>query len=481
MNILYIGSGFVGACSAAVSADSGHQTLVYDVDKRKIELLSSGDRDTIQSCLFEEGLGDLIIRNHDKIRFTTDYNQVVDFLTDCDAVFMCLPTPEIGETGESDLSFYFSAAEKLSHSLLKRNNSDQKQYIVIVNKSTVPVDMVDKTQEIMEKAGVKNFGVVSNPEFLVEGKAIQGSLHPDRVVVGAWQEKDFQIMRQIYQRFVNAANIQYVEVNPKEAAAGKLLANFTLFNKLAICFDVIGRTCETFSDLSFENLRKILITDPRIGSWGLYDSLYAGGSCFIKDARSLAHQLQTAGQNATLVNETYLANRRQLELFLGRAEKEVLRPAQDKTKFDWTGKTVALLGLAFKQGTNDTRNSPSIDIVNFLLEKQVGEIRCYDPAAMEWFEKIFQEPKQIKYCKSEAECLSRRIPPLTPLRGGNSEPDVVIIATDWPQFRGVGDLLLKLKNRPLVMDGRRILQHQYDDLIKNGFIVIAVGSPLKKL
>ena len=360
MNILYIGSGFVGACSAAVSADSGHRTLVFDVDKRKIELLSSGDRDTIQSCLFEEGLGDLIIRSQDKIKFTTDYNQIIDFLDDCDAVFMCLPTPEIGETGESDLSFYFSAAEKLVQVLINRNGGRQEKYVVIVNKSTVPVDMVDKTQEIMERAGVKNFGVVSNPEFLVEGKAIQGSLHPDRVVVGARQEKDFQIMRQIYQRFVNAANIQYVEVNPREAAAGKLLANFTLFNKLAVCFDVIGRTCETFSDLSFENLRKILISDPRIGSWGLYDSLYAGGSCFIKDARSLAHQLQTAGQNATLVNETYLANKRQLELFLGRAEKGA--------GFDWAGKTVALLGLAFKQGTNDTRNSPSIDIVHFLLE-----------------------------------------------------------------------------------------------------------------
>lgn len=474
MNILYIGSGFVGACSAAVSADSGHQTLVFDVDKRKIELLSSGDRDTIQSCLFEEGLGDLIIRNHDKIKFTIDYNQVVDFLDDCDAVFMCLPTPEIGETGESDLSFYFGAAEKLAQNLLTRNNGVQKKYIVIVNKSTVPVDMVDKTQEMMEKAGVKNFGVVSNPEFLVEGKAILGSLHPDRVVIGAWQEKDFQVMRQIYQRFVNAANIQYVEVNPKEAAAGKLLANFTLFNKLAICFDVVGRTCETFSDLSFENLRKILISDPRIGSWGLYDSLYAGGSCFIKDARSLAHQLQTAGQNATLVNETYLANKRQLELFLGRAEREA--------KFDWTGKTVALLGLAFKQGTNDTRNSPAIDIVNFLLEKQVKEIRCYDPAAMEWFEKLFPASEQIKYCKSESECLLP--PPLTPPQAGgghDASVDIVIVATDWPQFRGIGDLLLKSDNRPLIMDGRRILQHQYNDLIKNGFTIIAVGSKFEKL
>ncbi|MEK9182963.1 MAG: UDP-glucose/GDP-mannose dehydrogenase family protein, partial [Patescibacteria group bacterium] len=121
MHLLYIGSGFVGACSAAVSADSGHDVFVFDVDARKIAALSSVDRDTIQSCLFEDGLGDLLIRNKERISFTTDYSRVEKFLSDCDAIFMCLPTPEIGETGESDLTFYFSAAEKLAMALAKRN------------------------------------------------------------------------------------------------------------------------------------------------------------------------------------------------------------------------------------------------------------------------------------------------------------------------------------------------------------------------
>ncbi len=454
MKVLYIGSGFVGSCSAVVSADSGHETLVYDIDQKKIEMLSSGDRDTIQSCLFEEGLGDLIIRNQERIQFTTDYNKVEVFLEDCGAVFMCLPTPEIGETGESDLHYYFEAAQKLSQSLVKRNNGRQENYVVIVNKSTVPVDMVDKTQEILDKAGVKNYGVVSNPEFLVEGKAIEGSLRPDRVVVGGWAEKDFEIMRQVYQRFYTSANVKYIEVNPKEAAAGKLLANFTLFNKLAVCFDVIGRTCETFSDLQFENIRQILTSDPRIGSWGFYDSLYAGGSCFIKDARSLSHQLRTAGQNSVLVDEVYMANKRQLELFIGRAEREI--------GFDWTGKKVALLGLAFKQGTNDIRNSPAIDIVNFLKEKQVQEIICYDPVAIEWFKKLFPESEQIKYSINEKESLQGT--------------DVVIIVTDWPQFRGLAIDLLQLNNRPLIMDGRRILASDYAKLNEDGFKIIAVGS-----
>ena len=455
MNLLYIGSGFVGTCSAAVSADSGHQVLVYDINQDKINLLASGDREKIKNCIFEEGLSDLLIRNQERIKFTFDYEQVEQFLESGEAIFMCLPTPEIGESGESDLSFYFSAAEKLATSLTKRNNGQQENHLIIINKSTVPIDMVEHTREIMSKAGVKNYGIVSNPEFLAEGKAVQGSLKPDRVVVGAEVETDFLVMRKIYERFYDSPSVQYIEVNPKEAAAGKLLANFYLFNKLAVCFDVIGRTCETFTDLHFENIRRILSADPRIGGWGMYDSLFAGGSCFIKDARSLAHQLRTAGQEATLVEETYLANIRQLELFIGRAEKEA--------GFDWTGKTIALLGLAFKRDTNDIRNSASVYLMNFFRQKQVKEIRCYDQTAEDNFKKSFPESEIIKYFNHEFEAVKTA--------------EVVVIATDWPQFRGLADVMIaELTTRPLIMDGRRMLQHRYADLDKAGFKVIAVGS-----
>ena len=459
MNILYIGSGFVGACSAAVAADSGHTTLVFDVDEKKIQMLGSGDRDTIETCLFEKGLGDLIVRNKERIRFTTDYIQVVEFLETCDAVFMCLPTPEIGETGESDLRYYNTAAERLATALVARNSGRQEKYIVVVNKSTVPIDMVDRTQEMLERAGVKNFGVVSNPEFLVEGKAVQGSLKPDRVVVGAWQQSDFDVMRRVYQRFFDAPEVQYIEVNPKEAAAGKLLANFYLFNKLAVCFDVIGRTCETFSHVQFENVRRILTTDSRIGNWGFYDSLYAGGSCFIKDARSLSHQLQTANANAEIVNETYLANKRQLESFLGRAKTQA--------QGEWKDKRVALLGVAFKRDTNDIRNSPSIQIVEHLIEVGAKQIFLYDPAALENFKQLFPPSEQLTYVSHEFEAMK--------------DADVIIIAADWPQFRGLADVLItEFSTRPLIMDGRRMLQHRYADLQQAGFDIVAVGSPFLK-
>ncbi len=454
VNILYIGAGFVGACSAAVSADSGHRTLVYDIDERRVAMLGSGDRDTIETCLFEEGLGDLLVRNRSRIDLTSDYRKVVPFLDGCDAIFMCLPTPEVGETGASDLTYYNDAADRLAKALARRNKGRQTQYVVIVNKSTVPIAMADRTAEILRKRGVRNFGVVSNPEFLVEGKAVSGSLKPDRIVIGAWSERDFAVMRRIYQRFVHAPGIEYVEVNPKEAAAGKLLANFILFNKLAICFDVIGRTCEAFPDLQFENVRRILAGDPRIGSWGLYNSLYAGGSCLIKDARSLSTQLKEAGKEPILVNETYLANRRQLLGFMDRAEKEA--------GFSWAGKRVTLLGVAFKRSTNDIRNTPAVDIVRVLQTRGAKEIRIYDPAAMESFKVLFPPSRKIKYFPNETKAVDAA--------------DAVIIATDWPQFRGLGELLRSLRGRPLIMDGRRMLQHFYPDLRRSGFTILAVGS-----
>ncbi|HBB37598.1 MAG: UDP-glucose/GDP-mannose dehydrogenase [Candidatus Magasanikbacteria bacterium GW2011_GWD2_43_18] len=456
MNILYIGAGFVGTCSAAISADSGHNVLVYDIDAKKIEKLGSGDRDTIESCLYEKGLGDMLVRHADRISFTTQYTEVEHFLDTCDAVFMCLPTPEVGESGESDLSFYKAAANELAVALTKRNNGTQEKRIVIVNKSTVPIDMVDQTAHIMDGHGVKAYGVVSNPEFLVEGKAIQGAMKPDRIVVGAWTPEDFAVMRNVYQRFYDAPDVKYLEVNPKEAAAGKLLANYYLFAKLAVCFDVIGRTAETFSDIQFESIRKIVASDARIGGWGFYDSLYAGGSCLIKDARSLSYQLQTNGKEATLVNETYTANRRQLETFLARAEREA--------GFVWQGKKVALLGTAFKRDTNDIRNTPSIDIAHFCQERNVEEIAIYDPSALPMFQELFPASATIRYTSHEFDAIK--------------DADVVILATDWPQFRGLADVMIgELKKKPLVMDGRRMLQHRYHDLQEAGFGIIAVGSP----
>ncbi len=463
MNILYVGGGFVGACSAAVSADSGHQTLVYDVDAEKVRKLSSLDRDTIQSCLHEEGLAELLIRNKDRITFTTDLEKVKEFAHRVDAIFMCVPTPE-SATGEADLSYYKQAVCDIGPALAKRNDGAQSKRLVVVNKSTVPIKMIDATEELFKDQGVQNFGIISNPEFLVEGKAIEDSIHPDRVVVGANNEADFVVMREVYRRFYDSSNVKYLEVNPYEAACGKLLANYLLFNKIVNAYDVVGRTCEYFPNMNYEQVRKILVSDPRIGGWGLYDSLYAGGSCFIKDAASLAHQLESVGTHANLVKSVLSANEFQRDHFFARAETEA--------NFDWAGKTVTILGLAFKQDTNDLRNSGAIGIIQQLLGAGVNKIQAFDPAANNEAKKYFNPAKnplnsKIEYADSVTEALT------------NS--DAVIICTDWPQFKTVTANILEVTKAPyLIMDGRRIISANYQELVTQGYDVIAVGSPFLK-
>lgn len=457
MNVLYIGGGFVGTCSAAVAADSGHNVLVFDIDTEKVKKLGSGDYKQIESCLFEDGLAELLIRHKDRITFSHNYEDVIAWLDTCDVVFMCIQTPEVGETGESNLKYYNLAAEELAKALAKRNSGEQSKYVLIVNKSTVPINMVDGTDEIMHAHGVQNYGVVSNPEFLVEGKAIHGSIKPDRVVVGAWNEKDFAIMRQLYERFYVAPTVEYIEVNPREAAAGKLLANFYLFAKLSICFDVIGRTCESFDEVGFENVRKILISEKRIGNWGFYDSLYAGGSCFIKDARSLAHQLGEAGANASLVHEVYEANRRQLNRFIERSEQDA--------GVDWAGKHVALLGVAFKRSTNDVRNSPSIDIVTRMQGAGVGIVSIFDPQGTDMFKQFVENQEALMYKNSTKDAIK--------------DADIIIIATDWPEFAGIADELGNEKKR-IILDGRRMLHTRYKELTNAGHTILAVGSPVLK-
>lgn len=462
MKILYFGAGYVGACSAAISADSGHEILVYDINQELVKSLSSNDKDTIESRLYEKGLGDLIIRNKQRIKFTYDLTDLEKFIDTAEAVFMCLPTPEKDSSGETNLAFYDAAAKTLAELLVKRNNGAQGQYVLLINKSTVPIEMANRTKEIMEAADVKNFGAGSNPEFLVEGKAIEGSIRPARIVVGAWNEKDFSIFRDIYSRFIEAPNVNYIEVNPLEAAASKLLANFMLFNRLANCFDVVGRVCEKFQGMHFENIRKILIADSRIGDWGFYDSLFAGGSCFIKDARSLSYQLKSQGGAVDLVDDCLAANQRQLTNFLNRAKAEL--------NFNWAGKTAALLGLAFKRDTNDVRNSAAIEVAKFLLGAGVKKIKAYDPVANNNFLRYFSG----KNGADKIELSENEI-------GAMAGAEILIITGDWPQFRELDGLIKQnLPKGVIIMDGRRMLQQKYSELTQAGYSIIAVGSPLIK-
>lgn len=462
MKLIYIGSGFVGTCSAAVMANFGHEVLVYDNNPEVIKKFSTGDAKMIELVLFEEGLGQLVARHQSHLTFSADYKIAQNWLDDSDAVFICVPTPEKNDkSGAYDLTYFNSAWKDLLSSLKKRNNSQQKKHIVVVNKSTVPIVQAEKMEKDLEKNQIINCGVVSNPEFLVEGQAVKDSFSPERVVVGATKEKDFQVMRQIYQRFYDAPTVNYIETNPAEAAAGKILANYLLFSRLMNTFSVVGRVCEKFSNLQFENIRKILTSDKRIGKWGFYNSLYAGGSCLSKDSLSLAHQLEEiGGGRAEQIRKTLAENLFQLENFYKRASQEA--------KFKWRGKIVAIMGVAFKRDTNDVRNSGAIEIVKKLIADGVKEIRVYDPMAMTMFQKFFNIEKnkkfaRIKYFNNEKEALENT--------------SACLVLTDWPEFSLLGKTILQNCRAPyLVMDGRRIIQPDYVTLQENGFDVIAVGS-----
>ncbi|MFA5127524.1 MAG: nucleotide sugar dehydrogenase [Patescibacteria group bacterium] len=464
MKLIYFGAGFVGACSAAVMADSGHDVLVYDIDKIKIQMLGSGDRDTIEKCLFEKGLGDMLVRNTKRIVFSNQIDDVAGAVNEADAIFMCLPTPDKGTDGGSDLSFYENAAADLSKILKTRNDSTQSKYVVIVNKSTVPINMAERASEIFNFAGVINLGVVSNPEFLVEGKAVDGSLKPDRIVIGGKSERDFAVMRNVYQRFITSPTVKYIEVNPREAAAGKLLANYYLFSRLISTYEVMGRVAESFEGIEFEKLRDIVSSDDRIGKWGFYDSVYSGGSCFIKDSKSLKKQLTETGANVEHVKRMLEGNDFQLNNFYARAKRDA--------GFNFADRKVTIMGAAFKRDTNDIRNSPAIKIIELLLSDKVKEIRIYDPAAMPMFQKLFDTAKDerfkiIKYFNTEEEALS--------------SSDACMILTDWPKFRTLGETIKKSCPAPyLILDGRRMLAGQFDELSALGYDIIAVGSPFYK-
>ncbi len=461
MKLIYIGAGFVGACAAAASADSGHKILLFDIDEIKIKRLSSGDRDIIESCLYEKGLGDLLVRNKENITFSSKADNFKDWCDDADAIFICVPTPEKDDSsGETDLRYYKEALSFLALNLKNRNSTDQSKYLVVINKSTVPISAADYASEELKKNGVKNFGIASNPEFLVEGKAIEGSIKPDRIVIGAWNDMDFQIMRKIYARFYQSPNVDYIEVNPKEAAAGKLLANYILLSRLVTTYGVIGRLTESFNDLKFENVRKIISSDSRIGPWGLFDSVYAGGSCLTKDAASLKKQLTDQKGDASQVVLTIENNIQQLEYFYNRASAN---------HFNWKNKTIAVMGLAFKRDTNDVRNSAAYYIVPKLIDDGINDVRVYDPAAMPMFKSLFDPEKDdrykvITYHNSESEAL----------KGS----DACMILTDWPKFRELGGIIQENCKPPyLIMDGRRMLASQFEDLVKKGYDIIAVGSP----
>jgi UDPglucose 6-dehydrogenase len=357
------------------------------------------------------------------------------------------------------LSHYLKAVHHVAGLLAKR---EQKNRVVLVNKSTVPVGTARLLENTLKEYGVENFGVASNPEFLAQGNAIGGSRRPDRVVVGADTAEDFGILRRVYSQFVNHVRIRYLETTPETAEAIKYMANTLLLTYISFWNGVGARLGEAFPNIRMEDLKVGVTSDERISTWGSYVSNGAGGSCFGKDIQSLIYQINSTGRSTDLLQAVYNINEYQKIYLIDRAVHEA--------GFDFNQKTIALLGLAFKKRTNDMRDSAALRVVEALLVRGAKAIRAYDPMAMEDARHSWFAPRKNH--------LFERISYHDSAREAIQGSDALYISTDWEEFRGLSRTIETTVQPPyLVIDGRRMIP-DYDALVRSGYEYLPVGGVL---
>jgi UDPglucose 6-dehydrogenase len=457
MKVIVVGTGFVGLCHAAVCSEYGHEVYAYDIDTVRIAAYQTGKAQEIERFINEPGLASVIAENLNRYLFFT--NDIRSIIEGTDAIFLCLPTPPKPD-GASDLSFYFTAVHYIAELLAQR--VDQRR-VVIINKSTVPIGTARALEQVLHQHQVPNVGVASNPEFLPEGDAVEKSRRPDRVVVGADTEADFRIIRRIYSQFVNHVRIRYIETTPETAEAIKYVANTLLLTYVSFWNGVGARIGETFDNVRMEDLKRGVTADARISTWGSYVGIGAGGSCFGKDVQSLIYQLQSNDQDAQLLRSIYEINEYQKAYLLDRAETEA--------GFAFAGKKIAVLGLAFKQRTNDMRDSSALTVVDGLLARGVAEVHAYDPMSMHEARKFFDVQRNAQYAQ---------ITYHPTVKSAIAETDALVIATDWEEFRGLSRTIEQYTQKPyLIIDGRRMIP-DYAELVAQGYQYLAVGAPLLK-
>jgi UDPglucose 6-dehydrogenase len=456
MKIVVIGTGFVGLPHAAVLSEYGHEVIAYDIDAARIEAYRTGNQAKIERYVNEPGLAASIAENMDRyLFFTTNIDEVIE---GTDVFFFCINTPPKRD-GSTDLTYYLDAAHHLAQLLAQRETTDR---VVLVNKSTVPIGTARLLESIMLEHGVENFGVASNPEFLAQGNAIEGSRRPDRVVVGADTREDLDILRRAYSQFVNHVRIRYLETTPETAEAIKYMSNTLLLTYISFWNGVGGRLAEALPNVRMEDLKIGVTADTRISTWGSYVSNGAGGSCFGKDIQSLIYQLNQAGSSTDLLQAVYGINEYQKTYLIDRAVHEA--------DFNFNQKTVALLGLAFKKRTNDMRDSAALKVVESLLARGVKAIRAYDPLAT--------EEAQTRWFNPETNHLFDRISYNKTAKEAIEGSDALYISTDWEEFRGLSRTIEKTAQPPyLVIDGRRMIP-DYDTLVLKGYDYLPVGGPL---
>lgn len=438
MKLTVVGSGYVGLVSGACLADVGNEVLCLDVDPNKIKILESGG-----IPIHEPGLSEIVRRNVEagRLSFTTDVERAAKFGT---IQFIAVGTPP-DEDGSADLQYVLAAARNIGRYM--------DEFRVVVDKSTVPVGTADKVHAaIAEQLNARGvdipYSVVSNPEFLKEGAAIEDFMRPDRIVVGAEDERSISLMRQLYAPFQrNHDKLVFMDVKSAEltkyAANAMLATRISFMNELANLAEALGADIEL--------VRQGIGSDPRIGRHFLYSGCGYGGSCFPKDVKAL---IQTAGQvgaSVRVLNAVEEANEAQKLVLIDKIVK--------RFGSDLSGRRFALWGLAFKPDTDDMREAPSRVIVKELLARG-ATVTAYDPVAMQEAERIFGDEPRITYAGR----------PKSALEGA----DALIIVTEWKEFRSPDFASIKGRLRnPIIFDGRNMYE---PELVKGeGLEYFAIG------
>ena len=436
MNIAIVGTGYVGLVSGTCFAEMGAHVTCVDVDERKIEKLKNGIMP-----IYEPGLEELVKRNVDfeRLKFTTDLTEVLD---DVEVVFSAVGTPP-DEDGSADLKYVLAVARQFGQHINK--------YTILVTKSTVPVGTAKKVktviQEELDKRGVSvPFDVASNPEFLKEGAAIKDFMSPDRVVVGTESEKAREVMTRLY-RPLMLQNFRVIFMDIPSAEMTKYAANAMLATRISFMND-IANLCERVG-ANVDSVRKGIGTDSRIGSKFLYAGCGSGGSCFPKDVKALVHTGLENGYHMEVIEAVERVNEKQKSIVYDKIIKAV-----GSVK----GKTIAVLGLAFKPETDDMREAPALVVIDKLL-RDGAIVRVFDPISMDECKRRIGDT--VTYCKN--------------LYDASDGADVLALMTEWRQFRMPSwNVVKKVMSGNVVVDGRNIYDRQ--ELEEQGFVYTRIGE-----
>lgn len=435
MNITIIGTGYVGLVSGTCFAETGNNVTCVDIDETKVTKMQQGE-----VPIYEPGLHALFERNirENRLHFTTNLQ---DAVKSAEVIFLCLPTPP-GAGGQADLSAVLSVAGQLGTMIT--------DYKVIVNKSTVPVGTADLVKEQVAKHAEVDFDVVSNPEFLREGAAIEDFLKPERVVIGSRSDRAIRIMKDLYEPFVRSGN-PIIVMDEKSSELTKYAANALLATKITF-MNEIANICERVGG-DVENIRRGIGTDSRIGKRFLFAGIGYGGSCFPKDVQAIHRTAAQNGYDFRILDSVMKVNELQK---VSIASKIISEYGEDLS-----GMTFGVWGLAFKPETDDVREAPALYFMHELA-KRGASFKAYDPEAKETFQKAASDLVQLntEYVDSSMEALANI--------------DALIIATEWAEFRSFAPEKFKaLMKTPVVFDGRNL--YNLEKVKNAGIRYVSVG------